>query len=84
MNWNHDDECRVAQLRNELVAMENRRGVAVRRLADVIGLVVDPERTFNLGDAEVQSALRHAVELRDALAPFDSGVRDTPAAPHGF
>lgn len=69
-HWTDADE----QAYQELTATRERiRGVQVQRLDEVIARLV-----WRSGDAASKrnAMIAHAGDLRDALAPFDGGIRE--------
>lgn len=72
MTWDYRDEQRLNTLRNEIDALERRRNDA----ADAVRKLADELQAAMVG-AHIPTAwfIDNADAIRDALAPFDSGVR---------
>lgn len=78
--WNRSDELRFAKLSEELAVLEENRHRGLQRLRAVIEKL---EGAGTLADATT-AMIANAEELRDALEPFDSGIRAAPSlAPQG-
>lgn len=71
MNWSNPDELRRTELTVELAVLEGRRQAAYTRLHDILSKCYERD----LEGISVDLVIRSADALRDALAPFDSGVR---------
>ena len=74
MGWNSNDEQRRTELQRELTELNKARNDAVLR---AVAVFVDA----GLNDSHAQCCIEHADAIRDALAPFDSGVREAVAEP---
>lgn len=66
--WTARDEQKRRQLQTDLAALDERRRVAVVALQQAAARA-------GFGAAEAAKMIEFADLLRDALAPFDSGVR---------
>jgi hypothetical protein len=70
MTWTAKDEARMSELEQQLREMAKRRESAWLALAAL---------KYDLADADgyvsTDKLIQHADALRDALEPFDSGVR---------
>lgn len=69
--WGAEDEARHNKLVAELRELQQRRAAAADAVAAVFGRL---PRTY-------EAYIKHADEIRDALAPFDSGVRCADEVP---
>jgi hypothetical protein len=68
--WTAREESEFKELQSNLELAHKRRAVAVEALAAILNGL------YNEDDGIcVERAVRRADELRDALAPFDSGIR---------
>lgn len=67
-HWSAADEKRLHERREEMEALEARRGAAITRIVDVFGMA-------GIDCGPIEKVIANAGELRDALEPFDSGVR---------
>jgi hypothetical protein len=69
MIWTQQDEAKLRAARATLTELQGRRAEALRALSDAL-------RYAGVGDgSNVNKLIDHADAIRDALAPFDSGVR---------
>lgn len=71
--WKQNDEQRLTKLRVELILLEDQRKHATERLARALAeaLHMPIDRT------DIGRFIGHADAIRDALEPFDSGIRAT-------
>ena len=75
MNWTQQDERRMAQLERELQELQTRRSeaqLALRVLAQALCAEMDASERVDYVQLWL---LEHADTVRDALEPFDNGVR---------
>lgn len=79
--WSAADEALLADLTARRAAfLEKNKQPLFKALADS-GLTTGPgQRPLMYGDQIVDAMILHADAFRDALAPFDSGVRPAKAA----
>lgn len=82
MSWNASKEQQLLKLEKELQALQGERAAAVRRV-ETCARALMASGPWDAGNAVKLTGLmiKHADELRDALAPFDSGVRGTQVPP---
>jgi hypothetical protein len=79
MSWTAKDEAAYRQVSEVVADMTARREAARQRVAEALDLIPVEEGYFNAASAE--ALIRNADRIRDALAPFDTGVRaDTGSA----
>lgn len=79
MAWTQEQERKLTAARGEVERLERQRDAAIAYLQRVLvdaGLLPEGADIALIGAA----ALKHADAIRDALLPFDSGVRCQEAA----
>lgn len=70
MDWTEQDERRRKELQLELSKLEKRRSAAWKNLEDLKARLLDDD-----GYISTDKMIEWAGAIRDALAPFDSGMR---------
>ena len=74
--WTNQDESNIARVRAELSDLENRRQYAVYTVEQAVMPLVQADCFRNGTVNQIALILiANADQLRDALAPFDTGVR---------
>jgi hypothetical protein len=68
MIWTRQDEMKLRQARGAVAELQGRRSEALRSLADAL-------RFAGIKEGNIELLIGHADAIRDALEPFDSGVR---------
>ena len=69
--WTAKDEAEIRDAKARIAEAEARRAAAVTRVRQTMLRWLEEAPT----DEEVEKYIMRADEIRDALAPFDSGVR---------
>ena len=72
MIWTRQDEEKLRAARAAVAELQLRRTEALRSLADAL-------RFAGIKEGNIELLIGHADAIRDALAPFDSGVRGPDA-----
>lgn len=73
MSYNRKQEARRAELVAELKALDSFRNAALSRLRTVLDQALGVPMP---GSDRTDAIIKYADQLRDALAPFDSGERE--------
>ena len=68
MIWTQQDEAKLRAAQATVAELQGRRSEALRGLADAL-------RFAGIKEGSVDQLIKHADAIRDALEPFDSGVR---------
>lgn len=74
MTWNANDEQEMRRCEERLQEMRSKRKSYIAALKDILERIGLDEGY--LSDAAVERVIQRADALRDALQPFDSGVRN--------
>jgi seryl-tRNA synthetase len=65
----------LKSMRQELDALQARRNIAGNKLRDALSKAIERDETSTTVQILAEQLAHHADAIRDALAPFDSGVR---------
>lgn len=66
--WRAEDEARQEALMQELAVLNERRTLALGKLSEAL-------TDAGVESFDLETVIHHADVIRDALQPFDSGVR---------
>nr|WP_297388307.1 hypothetical protein [uncultured Roseateles sp.] len=80
MKWTTRDEQRMSQLEKELQELQARRKDAQEPLRQMVAELCEEFQIDAVSEYVALWLLDNADRVRDALAPFDSGVRPGPDA----
>jgi hypothetical protein len=71
MNWTAKDEQRHREIAEEMSQLQARREKAVSQLQELLRRCYDPD----LEGVSAEMVIQRADSFRDALQPFDNGIR---------